>query len=249
LPHLRDRPATLERLPDGLSGPHAPHFWQKDLSESTPDWVPRVALETEQGKVVHYALVNNKASLLYLVNQGTITFHVWFSRVENLDRPDFVLFDLDPNKATFADAVEVAHYLHEVLDAAGHEAFVKTSGKRGLHVLVPWTQDGGYNEARAWARDLAEQVAQALPKLVTIEIRKASRGKRVYIDVMQNVRGHHAVPPYVLRATPQATVSTPLQWRELKPDLDPAAFNIKTIFRRLARQKRDPLEALLLQHT
>jgi bifunctional non-homologous end joining protein LigD len=229
LPYLHDRPATLERLPDGLSGPDAPHFWQKDLPDSAPDWLPRVALETEKGKVVHYPLVNDKASLLYLVN-----------------RPDFVLFDLDPGQASFANVVAVARHLHDRLEADGHEVVVKTSGKSGLHVLVPWTQEGGYDESRAWARDLAVQAVDELADQATVEIRKAGRGERVYIDVMQNVRGHHAVPPYVLRATPQATVSTPLTWRELKPDLDPAAFTLKTIFRRLARQKHDPLGTHLL---
>ena len=102
LPFLKDRPITLERLPEGLAE-RPPHFWQKDTPDYYPDWIPRIELETERGKPVHYALVNDEATLLYLVNQGTLTFHVWASRIEDLDRPDFVLFDLDPGKATFAD--------------------------------------------------------------------------------------------------------------------------------------------------
>ncbi|HMC65817.1 MAG TPA: hypothetical protein VKI65_12835, partial [Gemmataceae bacterium] len=199
----------------------------------------RVELPTEDGKKVHYVLVNNIETLLYLVNQGTLTFHVWFSRVESLDRPDFVLFDLDPSQASFADVVAVAKRLHTILSDEGVEAFVKTSGKTGLHVLVAWEREGGYDKARGWALDVAKRVVEALPEKATVERSKAKRGRRVYVDVMQNARGRHAVPPYVLRAVPQATVSTPLEWRELTEKLDPADFNIKTIFRRLARQKRD----------
>jgi bifunctional non-homologous end joining protein LigD len=112
-------------------------------------------------------------------------------------------------------------------------------------VLAPWLRPGGYEEARNWARDLAGQAAEALPEQATLEIRKAKRGRRVYIDVLQNAKGHHVVPPYVVRAVAGAPVSTPLSWRELTPRLDPEQFNVRTIFRRLARQKRDPMAGML----
>lgn len=245
LPYLRDRPMTLERLPAGVGDPAAPHFWQKHTPSYYPDWIARVELPTERGKSVTYALVNNEDSLLYLVNQGTLTFHVWFSRVGDLDRPDFVLFDLDPGEASFADAVAVAKRLHDELDGQGVASFVKTSGQAGLHVLTAWERPGGYDKARAWAQGIAARVAEAMPDGATVDIRKAKRGRRVYIDTLQNARGHHAVPPYVVRAVPAATVSTPLAWRELKPGLDPADFTIKTIFRRLKKQSRDPMAPLL----
>jgi bifunctional non-homologous end joining protein LigD len=243
LPFLRDRPMTLERLPEGVGD--GPHFWQKNTPAYYPAWLPRVELETERGKPVQYALVNDLPSLLYLVNQGTLTFHPWFSRVADLDHPDFVLFDLDVGKATFAAAVAVAKRLHEALDAQGVEAFVKTSGKKGLHVLTAWTDEGGYDEARGWAQRVAAEVTAAMPDQATVEIRKAKRGDRVYIDTLQNARGHHAVPPFVLRAVPGAPVSMPLTWRELRPDLDPASFNLRTVFRRLARRKTDPFAGLV----
>jgi bifunctional non-homologous end joining protein LigD len=246
LPFLKDRPVTLERLPDGL-GAGKPHFWQKHTPDSYPAWVPRVALETEQGRRVKYVLVNDLSTLLYLVNQGTLTFHPWLSRVGSLDRPDFVLFDLDPGEATFADAIAVARALHEVLTEEGREAVVKTSGKTGLHVLVPWRDRGGYDEARAWALGVAERVAVSLPEVATIEIRKAKRGKRLYIDVLQNARGHHAVPPYVLRPVAGAPVSTPLRWAELRAGLDPKRLNLRTVPARLARQKHDPLAPLVAE--
>jgi bifunctional non-homologous end joining protein LigD len=243
LPHLRDRPVTLERFPEGI-GEGKAHFWQKNAPAYYPDWMPIAELPTERGERVRYVLVNNLPTLLYLVNQGALTFHVWFSRVEDLDRPDFVLFDLDPGEATFADAVAVARAVHAVLKGEGVEAFVKTSGKSGLHVLTRWEQDGGYDEARAWALGLAERVVEELPERATVERSKAKRAGRVYVDVMQNARGHHAVPPYVLRPVAGAPVSTPLDWRELTPELDPKAFNLKTIFRRLARKKHDPMAGL-----
>src|SRR2546426_289308 len=148
LPHLCDRPMTLERFPEGLTGTQAPHFWQKNTPSYYPEWIPRVTLPSEDGQLVTYALVNDAATLLYLVNQGTLTFHPWLSRIQNLDRPDFVIFDLDPGEVAFAEVIAVARQLHDELRAEGHDAAVKTSGKSGLHVLVPWREVGGYDEAR-----------------------------------------------------------------------------------------------------
>jgi bifunctional non-homologous end joining protein LigD len=242
---MRDRPAVLERLPEGLTGTAAPHFWQKDTPSYYPAWIPRVELPSQRGRPVRYVLVNDQDTLLYLVNQGTLTFHVWFSRIHNLDRPDFVLFDLDPGDAAFTDVMVVAKQLHARLQAEAVASFVKTSGKTGLHVLVPWEDKGGYAEARGWARQRARAVVAELPEVATLETRKASRGGRVYVDVLQNARGHHAVPPYVLRAVPQACVSTPLAWDELTPHLHPQAFTLRTMFERLASQPTDPIAPLI----
>jgi bifunctional non-homologous end joining protein LigD len=243
LPFLKDRPVTLERLPDGL-GEGRPHFWQKNTPDSYPAWVPRAEFETERGKPVKYVLVNDLPTLLFLVNQGSLTFHPWLSRVESPDRPDFVLFDLDPGPAAFADVVAVAKAVHAELAGEGREAVVKTSGKTGLHVLAPWAGRGGFDAARAWALGVAERVAGALPDVATVEIRKAKRAGRVYVDVLQNARGHHAVPPDVLRPVPGATVSTPLRWAELTPGLDPKKFTLRSVPARLARLKEDPMAPL-----
>jgi bifunctional non-homologous end joining protein LigD len=244
LPHLKDRPITLERLPDGVKE-GAPRFWQKNTPDYYPQWIPRIELPTETGKPVKYALVNDLKTLLYLVNQGTMTFHVWPSRVEDLDRPDYVLFDLDPGTAKFADVVKIARRLHDVLDAQGATPFVKTSGKSGLHVLVAWREQGDYDAARGWAMEVANQVVKDLPDLATTERLKSSRQGHVYVDVIQNARGHHAVPPYVLRAVPQATVSTPLEWSEVTARLNPKRFTMKEVLARVKKQKTDPLRRLL----
>jgi len=137
----------------------------------------------------------------------------------------------------------VALALHEALKVENRRAVVKTSGKTGIHVLSD-CHEGGYDEARNWSLEVAERVARSMPDVSTTEIRKVKRNRRVYIDVLQNARGHHAVPPYVIRAVTGAPVSTPLAWRELQPDLDVKRFNLKTVPARLARLKTDPMKAL-----
>lgn len=246
LPHLRDRPVTLERLPAGVG---ARQFWQKDTPGSYPAWIARADLTSEQGEPVRYALVNDRATLLYLVNQGTITFHPWLSRMENLDRPDMVLFDLDPGDRPLGDVVRVAHAVREALAQEEVEAFVKTSGKSGLHVLTPWVGRGGYDEAREWALSIAAEVVEAHPDLATTERSKAKRGGRLYLDVMQNARGHHVVPPYAVRAVPGAVVSVPLRWSEVTDALTPSRYDLRTVVRRLAAQKEDPFAPLVATWT
>ena len=219
-------------------------FWQKNTPGHYPPWIPRVELPSERGEAVQYALVNDLRTLLYFVNQGTLTFHVWFSRVQDLDRPDFVLFDLDPGGAKFTDVVKIANALHRILDGQKVKHYPKTSGKSGLHILVPWTRRGGYDEAREWAMENARRVIDELPDIATVERSKAEREGRVYVDVMQNARGHHAVPPYVVRATPGATVSTPLDWKEVNARLDPKRFDIRSVFARFKKQRTDPMAKL-----
>lgn len=249
LPYLKSRPMTLERLPDGLATPDAPRFWQKNTPAYYPKWIARVDLPTGDGKAVEYALVNDENALAYLVNQGAVTFHPHLSRIWDLEHPDFVIFDLDPGEASFLDAVTIAKKIHALLDKAGVESFPKTSGKSGLHILAPWTKDGtndgGFDEARAWAMELAEQASAALPGIATTERSKAARRGRVYVDVMQNARGKHVVPPYVVRATQGATVSTPLEWAEVTHRLDPAKFTIKVALERV--KKKGDLMARLVE--
>jgi bifunctional non-homologous end joining protein LigD len=241
LPYLRNRPVTLERLPDGLSK-GGPHFWQKNTPDYYPDWIPRVELETEEQKPVAYALVNDLPTLMYMVNQGTVTFHTWFSTIDHLDRPDFVLFDLDPGSADFADVVRIATTLHEILNKEKIEAWVKTSGKSGLHVLTPPPQNADYDAARRWAEEIAGRAIEQLPRIATMERLKNRRNGRVYVDTVQNARGHHAVPPWVVRPTPGATVSTPLPWGQVTAALDPKKFTLEYVLSH--RRGRDPMSKL-----
>jgi bifunctional non-homologous end joining protein LigD len=250
LPHLRDRPVTLERLPEGV-GEKAPRFWQKNTPAYYPKFIPRVNFPTaDDGKPVHYAIVNDLRSLLYLANQNVLTFHTWLSRAKSPDNPDFVLFDIDPHQSTFPNAVKVAKALHEILEEAGVDNFVKTSGKSGLHVLAPWPvparpkPPATYDASRAWAIEIADRVAREMPQIATTERRIEKRGDRVYVDAMQNGRGKHVVPPYVLRPTPRGTVSMPLKWRELTAKLTPDQFDLKSATKRLAKWSEDPMSAL-----
>ena len=139
----------------------------------------------------------------------------------------------------------VAKNVRKILEEEGVQSFVKTSGRSGLHVMTPWRRKGDFGHAREWAAEIAGRVVETLPDIATNEVHKAKRRGRVYVDVAQNARGHHAVPPYVVRPVPVATVSTPLQWKELTSDLDPKRFTVRTVPARLARQSSDPLAALL----
>lgn len=244
LPHLRDRPITVERYPEGVAD-KAPHFWQKNAPAYYPKWIPRFAERDEDGEITQYPIINDLPSLLYIVNQNAITFHTWFSRTKSPDRPDFVLFDIDPHQSTFANAVKVAKVLHAMLDQEGIENFIKTSGKSGLHVMTPWKKRAGFDAVKAWALPIARRVAAKLPSIATTERMIAKRGSRVYIDVMQNASGKHAVPAYVLRATPTATVAMPLKWSEVNAKLSPARFDMKSAIKRINAWKRDPLAALV----
>jgi bifunctional non-homologous end joining protein LigD len=180
------------------------------------------------------------------VNQNVLTFHIWFSRVQKPDKPDFVLFDIDPHQSTFPNAVKVAVALHGILDEEGIENFLKTSGKSGLHVMIPWTaKRGDFEKARGFAAGVAQRVADALPKIATTERSISARGSRVYVDAMQNAKGKHVVPPYVIRATPTATVSMPIKWTELTAGFTPRKFDMKTALKLIARMKSDPLESLI----
>jgi bifunctional non-homologous end joining protein LigD len=241
LPYLWGRPITIERIPEGLDGPH---FWQKNTPADYPKWIPRVSLPTEQGKDVEYVLVNDLPTLLYLVNQGAVTFHSYLSTVDHLDRPDYVVFDLDRGESVFADVVTTARQIHLLLDALQVPAYPKTSGKSGVHVLARWRGAGGYERARMWAMDIAEHAA-AMSEIATTQRPKVKRGGRVYIDVIQNALGHHVVPPYVLRVTAEATVSMPLNWRDLKLTLDPRQFNLRSVLERVERGWRDPMGRVL----
>jgi bifunctional non-homologous end joining protein LigD len=247
LPHLRDRPLTLERLPEGVVQ-GGPHFWQKNTPAYYPRWIKRARLPTQDAKPVEYVLANDLESLMYLVNQNVLTLHVWFSRITSPDVPDFVLFDIDPHQSTFPNAVRVARALHALLDDEGVDNFVKTSGKSGLHVMTPWERKRGpFDAARTWAATIAQRVADSLPKIATTERTISRRGNRVYVDAMQNAKGKHAVPPYVLRAAPAASVAMPLDWKELNAKLTPAKFEMKAALKRIEKMKKDPLSELIGQ--
>ena len=232
LPWLKDRPLTAERCPEGLVGPC---FFQKDFPASAAPGLPTAAIRAEStGKIVHYLLGGTKKTLLFLVNFWSIAIHVMNCRRDSLDAPDWLAFDLDPSSGGFAAAARAGLRLKPVLDAYGLKSFPKTSGSRGLHVFVPLSRGADQDSVRAFAAAVGARLAGEVPDLVTIEMSKAKRGKRVFADALRNAFGQTIVPPYSVRRRPKAPVSSPLDWSEVDPKLDPARFNVRTAEKRFA---------------
>ena len=236
VPHLRKRPFTMKRYPDGWQGKS---FFQKQAPTHMPDWIETATFpaSTREGekKVIDYALVDDDLALLWMVNMGCIDMHAWASRADRPQRPDWVMFDLDPSEgATFEDVIQVALLVRETLDVLGLESVPKTSGSRGIHVLVPITRRHGFDEVREFAGIVAGALARAHTGLVTTEWTRAKR-KGVLVDANQNGHGKTTASVYSVRPRAGAPVSTPLRWEEVRSGLDPAAFTMDVVLERVAR--------------
>lgn len=228
VPVLTDRPIAVQQWPAGI---RAPGFFRHELS-GMPSWLPTLRVRHEEKTLRH---VNVKAldALLWLANQSALTLHMWPSHAPKLAQPDFVVFDLDPGKGGWSDVVTVAEALREKLEALELESFPKTSGKRGLHVLVPLAPGHTYARAQRFADALVAELEEELTDLATTERSIRKRGGRLYLDAGQNARGKTVVAPYSLRAKEGAPFSAPLRWSEVTRKLDPARFNLKTLRKRL----------------
>jgi bifunctional non-homologous end joining protein LigD len=243
LPYLQDRPLILKRYPNGI---HATSFYQHDV-DHVPQFVRTFSHRTTQGKVVDYVVCNHLATLLYLTNLGTIGPHPWHSRIERIDTPDWLVFDLDPQETDFAAVQEFALHLKDILDRLGLAAYAKTSGAAGMHLYVPLEPLYTYEQAAGFAELVARHAIDAYPHLgiLTRAVNKR-QGKRIYLDYLQNARGKSVVAPYAVRAEPGAPVSTPLTWKEVARPLDPRDFNLTTLPQRLT-QHGDPFKSVLTQ--
>ena len=237
VPHLRDRPFTMKRYPDGWQGKH---FFQKDKPAGMPDWIPTVSIEVtgrerpRRRRRIDAPLVNDELALLWMANMACIDLNTWYSRVDRLDRPDFVLFDLDPSPDVgFPETVRVALLVKEVLDTIGLRSFCKTSGADGIHVLVPVERRSTYEDTRQFAEIVAGALATTHRGLVTTEWSKAKR-RGVLIDTNQNGEGKTIASVYSVRPKEGAPVSTPLRWEEVDESLDPAAFTMDAVRKRVA---------------
>lgn len=230
LPHYRGRPLSMQRFPDGIG---AQGFFQKNAGYYFPDWIETASLEKEDGTVDH-VVVNDAATLVYLAQQGMITPHLGLSRVDRIDYPDRLIFDLDPSDDDFGKVQAGASQLRELLEDLGATPFVQASGSRGLHVVVPLDRSERFDPVREAAHGLAEAAAARQPDLLTVEVRKAKRGDRVFVDTLRNAYAQTAVGPYGLRAKPGAPLATPLDWDEaLSKKMRPQRFTLANIFRRL----------------
>jgi bifunctional non-homologous end joining protein LigD len=235
-PYLRDRPVVLTRYPDGIEGKS---FYQKNAPEFTPAWARR---ETIDG--TDYFVCNDLRTLLYVINSGAIPLHVWSARLATIERPDWLILDLDPKEAPFAHVVTLAKLLHAILREAGAAHFVKTSGQAGMHVVLPLGATLTHDEAKNVAEAIARVVVSERPDIATVTRPVAARGARVYVDFLQNGRGKLIAAPLSVRPRPRAPVSMPLTWGQVNPRLDPASWNIASAPRRLARHG-DPFAGVL----
>ena len=235
-PYLKDRPVVLTRYPDGIEGKS---FYQKNAPEFTPAWARR---ETIEG--TDYFVCNDLRTLLYVINSGAIPLHVWSARLAQLERPDWLILDLDPKEAPFAHVVEIARLLHAWFREIGVAHFVKTSGQAGMHVLLPLAGALTHDEAKQVAEAVARAVVAERPDIATVTRHVAARGDKVYVDFLQNGRGKLIAAPLSVRPRPKAPVSMPLRWAQLTARLDPARWNIASAPRQLARHG-DPFAGVL----
>ena len=238
LPHVRERPLTVIRYPNGIEGGS---FYQKQTPDYAPPWVRTIELPAESGrgkrKQVRYTLCNDRRTLVWLANQASIELHPWLSRVDRLERPEYLVLDIDPPGGRFDLAVRAALLTRDALDEVGLDACAKTSGAKGMHVYIPLRRSHRYGEVAWAARRVADMVAERDPDLVTTEFMKKDRGGRVFLDFTRIGPGKHIAAPYSARARPGAPVSFPVPWEDLKR-VRPTDFSIRTVPKLL--EKNDP---------
>jgi bifunctional non-homologous end joining protein LigD len=238
LPYLKDRPVVLTRYPDGIAGKS---FFQKDAPAFAPAWIRTEKIWSQDSRRdIAYFVLDSAEAIAYMANLGAIPIHIWSSRLTHLERPDWLLFDIDPKGSTTAMAVVVARETGAVLREIGMRPYVKTSGQMGLHVLVGLVPEYTYEQARMFAELVARVVAQRVPEAATLIRNKERRDGRTYIDYLQLAQGQTIAAPFAVRPVPGAPVSAPLEWTELENELDPASWNIKTMPARMARMRLDP---------
>ncbi|WP_308364549.1 MULTISPECIES: DNA ligase D [unclassified Microbulbifer] len=237
LPHLARRPLALLRCPEGRDGEC---FFQKHPRTAIPQRVPRVDVPGKEGSK-EYLYVESAADLVGLVQAGALEIHPWGSRIDHLEQPDILVFDLDPHEGVaWREVLRVARTLRERVESLGLTPFLRTTGGKGLHLVVPLEPDADWDRAKAFARAIAEQHAREDPKRLTANLSKAKREGRVFIDYLRNGRGATAVASYTVRARKNAPVAVPIRWDELNPALRADRYNVGNLPRRLAALRRDP---------
>ncbi len=230
LPHLRGRPLTMERYPAGIGGQG---FWQKDVSKGFPDWLERIEVPKKDG-VVHHPIVTDVRSLLWTVNQNTITHHVWSSRLPDLERPDVCVFDLDPSTDDVAAVRSAAIGLRDLLQKLTLPSWIKTTGSKGFHIVVPLDGKTTIGQAARFAHAVGEFFVSLSPEALTQEFNKADRRGRIYVDTGRN--GYHSTfaAAYTVRARRGAPVSAPCTWTEVeRGEVEPATFTVRNIVERV----------------
>lgn len=235
LPHLRDRAMVMKRYPQGLRGEH---FFMKRTPAGAPDWLQRCQIEHASGNIIDFPMIQDQAALFWVVNLGCIDLNPWYSRCDDVDRPDIINFDLDPvAPASFSDVRKVALLVKERLDAIGARSYAKTSGSKGIHIYVPIRRGPLQKQVWTFAKALSRDLAEAAPDLVTAEYRIAKRpAGRVLVDYNQNAWGRTLASVYSVRARPLATVSAPVSWNEIEQGIELEAFDVRTMPARVAEK-------------
>ncbi len=224
LPYLKKRPISMQRFPLGIE---QEGFYQKEAGSYFPQWITTFALPKDNGELVNYVVVNNEATLIYLVNQSCLTFHPWLSKIDKIEYPDRMIFDLDPSGKDFGLVQEAAHALKNLLDELELPNYVMTTGSRGLHVWVPIKRTQPYDVVRSLSRSIAELLVTQNPKAFTLELRKDKRHGRVFIDYLRNGLGATGVAPYSVRPIDNAPIAMPINWKEaLSSGLKPTNYTI-----------------------
>ena len=245
LPYLKNRPVVMTRFPDGINGKS---FYQKDAPEFAPSWLRTTPIwSTDTQRDINYFVCDDEESLLYVANLGCIPIHLWASRVGSLEQPDWCVIDLDPKEAPFSDVVTTAQSLHRLCERIGLPHFVKTTGKTGLHVLIPLGRKCTYAQSRQLGELLGRVVMRDVPANTTITRHVTKRGDKVYLDYLQNRHGQTIVAPFSVRPLPGATVSMPLTWDEVVDGLDPKAFTLRNAVERMERLGTDPVAPVLTE--
>jgi bifunctional non-homologous end joining protein LigD len=231
LPHLRGRPVTMERYPAGIG---AQGFWQKDVSRGFPAWLTRVNVRKKGGGTVHYPIATDRRALQWMSNQNTITHHVWTSRTPRLDYPDICVFDLDPSTGDGDEVRAAALALRDLLSELGLTSWIKTSGSKGFHIVVPVDGRTPVAQVVHFADAVARLFVSRAPKMLTLEFSKADRGGRIYVDTGRNTQGATFAAAYTVRARPGAPVSAPCTWDELEAArVHPRSFTLENMRARL----------------
>ena len=239
--HLRDRPLTLVRCPDGAA---EPCFYQRHAAERGPfARLRRVTLREPDGDEGEYLLVHDGAALITLAQMRVLEVHAWNARADRPDRPDRIVMDLDPGPGVaWGEVVEAARYFRDRLEALGLTSFVKTTGGKGLHVVAPLARRHPWDRVRAFSRALAHTAQEDAPDRFVAQAAKSVREGRIYVDYLRNGWGASIITAYSTRARPGAPVSTPISWDELAGGLQPADFDVRTVPARLAAATSDPWE-------
>jgi len=234
LPHLRDRAMVMKRYPHGASGPF---FFMKRAPTPRPAWIETCSIEHDSGNVIDFPIIQDRAALLWVVNLGCIDLNQWYARCDDVDRPDYVHFDLDPGvDATFDRVLETARVVGEALDALKMPSLAKTTGSKGIHVYVPIVRGPVQKQVWTFAKALARELAGRNPALITAEYRVARRPRgRVLVDYNQNAWGRTLASIYSVRPRPEATVSTPVTWKEIRTGVRIEDFTVMNVPARVAK--------------